>query len=74
MITGGAVVAYHTYKPYCNSALIQEKSDFDSLWSQNHFFTKLGAVDYVRDPTTHDNFGRVALRVWSQHIYVTVTS
>jgi len=31
---------------------------------------KLGVVDYVRDPTSHDNFGGdgIALCGWSEHM------
>jgi len=45
-------------------------ADFDTLGSQNPkpILMKLGMVDYVRDPTPHDNFGGVAQCGWSGQI------
>jgi len=39
-------------------------ADFDSSGSEDHgpILMKLGTVDYVRDPTPHDNCGGVARR------------
>jgi len=50
-------------------------ADFDPLGSQNPkpILIKLGMVDYVRDPTPHDNFGggSAAWAVWANMWLVT---
>ena len=42
------------------SAKYRKNADFDPSRSRNPFLilVKLGMVDYVQDPTTHDKFGR----------------
>jgi len=58
---GGSLTCYTSH-----NAKHWKMADFDPSGIQNPepILTKLGMVDYVRYPTSHDNFGGVAQRGW----------